>query len=167
MLAVSAQLTTKKQQKTITKEVNLWFKNERSNGFKFWALTRAITTNGDNEVLAKDEDFEVRNVQVRICPAAEFEPHESEGGGYQGFIHKSRKIIDQSVEVESEVQGGEEVEEVQGNKDVVGPDSLTESSDIPDNSRFLTYQDFPTYANIPNQDPKIEKQSSNEELLQQ
>ena len=47
-------LFPKKQPKTITKDVNLWFKNERSNGFKFWALNRAITTNGDNEVLVKD-----------------------------------------------------------------------------------------------------------------
>ena len=140
----------------ITLAANEWFEKDKGNGFKFWALNRAITTNGDNKVLAElDLDFKVRNVIIRLCPASEFEPHEIEGGGFNGYIHKSRLNIEQSTEVAGASQGQEEV---------VVVDSLTDTSsdDIPDDSTFLTVKSpAPTYRNIRNdvnilnQDPTL------------
>ena len=151
----------------ITIAANEWFDKDKENGFKFWALNRAVTTNGDNQVLAElDMDFKVRNVIINLYPESDFEMHETEGGEFNGYIHKSRLNIEMSTEVSGAELGQEEV---------VVVDSLTDSrsEDIPDDSTFITvkspaptYRNFRNEANILHQDPPMLENSRESLLLQ-
>ena len=149
-----------------TPRVNGWFKKDEEDGFKVWANNRAVTTNGDKQLLAElDSDLMVRNVIIRLCPESEFVPQEVEGGGFMGYIHKSRLTIEQLTE--EELAGASLVQEarVQESETEVLMDTLIESSS--DDADDSTLDTFRNEVNDIHEDPPRASNSKESLLLDQ